>query len=556
MISHLHIENMNIIKNEDIFFSAGLNIITGETGAGKSAIINALNFVCGNRAVRVSQKDRPEGFSVSAVICNLTDEEVGTIQDLGYMCEDKTVLLSREITSDSRNICRVNGRPATVSILREIGKIAVSVYNQHEGHKILSKENHINYIDDFAKLSEKLGVYKELYEKMKSIKKQIEEMSMDEYEKQRKSDLLNYQINELEEGQISVGEIARLKRLKNTYDNKKKILNYLSEAKILLDGTDTFRGSATNLEEASNLLESASEYLESIAPISQKIKSLFYEVSESVSDLNEIIDGFEYSAEDEYENFNQRLDYLYKLSGKYGKTEEDMISFLEDAKSKLSELEQNDFKVKKLHENLEVIIKELEELAKDISATRFEKGKILSNKIQEELHSLDMPNAQIAIEQETTQLGPNGTDKIQFLMSANAGEKLKPMSDIASGGEVSRIALAVSNIISGSSQESIIFDEIDTGVSGSAANKIGFKLKQLSKSRQVICITHLAQIASFADQHFLVSKNVVDGKTISCVTALDMNARKSEIARIIGGIKISESALKAAQEMICTNRTY
>lgn len=553
MISHLHIENMAIVKNIDIFFSRGLNIITGETGAGKSAIINALNFVFGSRVTRDVIRDGCDGTVVSAVISDITNEVCKIISDLGYSSEDNTVLLYREFTSDGKNICKVNGRPATVSILKQIGKITINIYNQHEGYKILSSDTHINYLDTFAGLSSELKKYKEQYDYMIQIKKKISEISIDSYERERKIELLKYQIEELESAQMYEGEIDKLKEIKNTYDNRKKILYSINESRNILGGDDTVPGVVSSLQEVSNLLESAAEYINSLSPISERIRSLFYEVSECLSDLNSDDLDFDYN-DQEIQNIVERLDHLYRLSSKYGKTEHDMIKFLEKARSQLAEIEEGEFKVNSFIKELDKTNKELEKLSIDISIKRRDAGIEFAKKIENELKSLDMLYVKILVHQEEANLGPDGCDKIQFMMSTNKGEPLKPMANIASGGELSRIVLAIKNIVSDKPTNTIVFDEVDTGVSGSAANRVGIKLKGLSKNGQVICITHLAQIASFADEHFLVKKKVTGGHTVSYIKKLSSEERREEIARIIGGINISTTTLRTAEEMISTNK--
>lgn len=552
MISHLHIENMAIIKNVDIYFSLGLNIITGETGAGKSAVISAMNFIFGSRVNRDAVRDGCEEAVVSAVISNINDDSCKIIKDLGYSVEDNTLLLYREFKIDGRNICKVNGRPATVSILKRIGITAVDIYNQHEGYRILSPDTHINYLDIFAGLTNELQIYKEHYNHMLQIKKSIKEISINSFEKERKIELLKYQIDELEKAQLLEGEIDKLKGIKNTYDNRKKILCSLNESKNILNGTDISDGVISGLQEVSSLLESASEYISSLFPLSEKIKSLFYETSECLADLNSIDVDVEYD-DQEIQNLEDRLDYLHRLSGKYGATERDMLSFLDSARNELSGIEENEFTINLFIKELNKTDQILKKLSESISLKRKEAGILFAKKIEDELKSLDMPYVKILIHQQKENLGPNGCDKIQFTMSANKGEPLKLMSNVASGGELSRIVLAIKNIVSDDSTNTMVFDEVDTGVSGSAANRIGIKLKELSKNRQVICITHLAQIASFADEHFLVKKKIIDGHTVSYIEKLSIEERKEEIARIIGGINISDTTLRTAEEMLMTN---
>ena len=388
---------------------------------------------------------------------------------------------------------------------------------------------------------------------MLELKKQIENSITDEYEMRRKIDLLEYEISEIEEARVCEGEINRLNDIKIKFNHRQKILSLINEAKILLNGDNITNGALSGIQRASECLNEVSNYVKEINPISEKLESLFYEASECLNEVNPIIDDIDYNPI-ELENVEERLDVLYKLIRKYGKTEKDILDFLQKSKKELYELKNHENRVTKLKHEYNEEMKKVTELGENISKKRKIAGDAFSKKVQSELKFLDMPNVLFEMNQTKISPGNDGCDKICFLISVNEGEPLKPMANIASGGELSRIMLAIKNVVSENDGGTIIFDEVDVGVSGNAANKIGFKLKELSKKKQVICITHLSQIAYLADEHFLIEKNFKNGHTFSNINKLDRNGRRHELARIIGGINITDTTLKIAEEMLCLNK--
>lgn len=550
MISHLHIENIAIVKNVDLYFSHGFNVLTGEAGAGKSVIIGAINVVFGGRVNRDIIRKGCNSLSVSVMLEDIGERKARLIKELGYECEDNSLLIYREFSDKGKNICKINGRPASVSILKQIGKEIIDVYSQHEGYKLMSNDTHIKYIDNFGGLTEEVEEYKNVYDDMLSIKKKLDSVKLDESQIEKRQEFLKYQIDEIEEASVCEGEFERLSNIKNRGNNLQKILLLTNEAKELLNGNESeSQGVICGLQRSFEILGQVSSYVKEVVPIAQRLQNVFYETSECLNDLIPIVDSINYDPK-EIEDANERLDILYKLSRKYGKSESDMLNVLESSKKELSNLEKREFEIKSLEDEFNKKVCEVTNISNKISLKRKKYADIFSKKVQEELRCLDMPNIKFDARREDVALGPNGCDRIEFFISTNQGEPLKPMSSIASGGELSRIMLAVKNVSSDSDKGTVIFDEVDNGVSGSAANKIGLKLRELSDYKQVICITHLAQIASRANEHFLIKKSNIKGQVEVFVNKLDFNGRKTEISRIISGIELSEATLKAAEEML------
>ena len=552
MISHLHIENFAVIESTDIFWGPGFNVLTGETGAGKSIIITAINAIFGGRLSRDMIREGFEKLLVSAVINCITNAETELINSLGYEAEEKTILLYREFNQSGKNICKINGRPATVSILKKLSSSLIDIYSQHEGYKLLSAENHVKYIDLFAKNEKILEEYKNIYENMNEMGKKLQELNLDEREAQRKIAILEYEIDEIEKANIQEGELERLKEVKKKQINQQKIILNLGEVKSLLNGREENKGAIEQVEKSAGILFETAEYIKEMESLGKRLQNSFYEISEC---LNEVIDAYndmEYAPQ-ELEYTEERLDLLYKLSRKYGKTEKEILEFLSSAKKEMLELKTREEKSEELELEFNKLKKEVLEKGEEISAKRAKAAEELAKKVEEELVFLNMPYAKFKVKQEKSEPGVNGIDKIKFLISVNEGEPLKPIENVASGGELSRIMLGIKNVVSTQGENTIVFDEVDTGVSGSAARKIGLKLKELAGKKQVISITHLAQIASMADEHFIVEKATVNGRTFSSVNKLNFEERKKELARIIGGKEGSESVLKTAEEMLKTS---
>lgn len=551
MLSQLYIENIAVIEKASIDFQKGFNILTGETGAGKSIIIDSINAVLGGRVSREIVRNGAKMARVSALFTSIGTETLQKLEELGLSPEEEeNLLLQREIRSEGKTVCRINGRPATVSMLREVGLTLLSILGQHESYELLSPEQHVEYIDSFGGLNELKSQYSSAYHKLRSVKKEWDSLLMDEDQKARRMDLLRYQIEELEAGEIRLGEQEELAQQRTMFRNSEKIAESIAIAKNALDGDDESAGAVSSVGTAADSLEDAAQFLPSLTSTAQKLRDLEYNLQDCLAEVREAGESLEYDPA-RLEQVEERLDQLYRLSLKYGSTEEEMLEFLERSRKELRTIELSDERAQELSEEYERCKAEAIQLAKELSSKRRKAASELVSQVREELTFLDMPGVEFQVEQLRCPLNQWGCDKIQFLLSTNPGEPPRPMAKIASGGELSRIMLAIKTVLSGTDRiPTLIFDEIDTGISGSAARKVGLKLQQVSQNRQVLCVTHLAQIAALADAHFLISKQIRDQKTFTQVLPLDFEGRKREIARIMGGTEITPLLLQNAEEML------
>lgn len=551
MLSQLYIENIAVIEKASIDFQKGFNILTGETGAGKSIIIDSINAVLGGRVSREIVRNGAKMARVSALFTGISTETLQKLEELGLSPEEEeNLLLQREIRSEGKTVCRINGRPVTVSMLREVGLTLLSILGQHESYELLSPEQHVEYIDSFGGLNELKSQYSSAYHKLRSVKKEWDSLLMDEDQKARRMDLLRYQIEELEAGEIRLGEQEELAQQRTMFRNSEKIAESIAIAKNALDGDDESAGAVSSVGTAADSLEDAAQFLPSLTSTAQKLRDLEYNLQDCLAEVREAGESLEYDPA-RLEQVEERLDQLYRLSLKYGSTEEEMLEFLERSRKELRTIELSDERAQELSGEYERCKAEAIQLAKELSSKRRKAASELVSQVREELTFLDMPGVEFQVEQLRCPLNQWGCDKIQFLLSTNPGEPPRPMAKIASGGELSRIMLAIKTVLSGTDRiPTLIFDEIDTGISGSAARKVGLKLQQVSQNRQVLCVTHLAQIAALADAHFLISKQIRDQKTFTQVLPLDFEGRKREIARIMGGTEITPLLLQNAEEML------
>lgn len=551
MLTHLYIENIAVIESTDISFGEGLNVLTGETGAGKSIVIDAINAILGQRTSRDIIRTGAKSAFVSATFEDISEKLVEKIENLGYQIEDNGVLLiQREIKTDGKGVCRVNGRPTTVSGLRELGSELINIHGQHESYELLSPETHVTYIDNMGNLEPLLQEYRVAYGELKEVKKKLDAFNIDESEKQRKIDLLKYEIEELECADLRIGEIEELNDAKNIYLNKEKISVCLNNTRLAINGDDTFIGALQALENASCELGEIVSYMPAANELYMRINDLKYELDDCATELSGL-GSDDYDEVNNLDMIEERLDLIYKLGRKYGATVEEMLEYLQKSRNELEKIELSDENIEKLNRQYKNSLEKAVCLAELLSKKRQETSKKFISEVKKELVFLDMPGVNIVVSQEKRDLNRFGCDEIQLLISTNPGEPPKPISKIASGGELSRIMLAIKNVISGKDDvQTLIFDEVDTGISGSAAQKVGLKLREASNNRQVICVTHLAQIASLAGRHFLIRKNVSDSRTFTQVTQLDFEGRKREIARIIGGVEVTETTLINAEEML------
>ena len=552
MLSVLKIENIAIIESAEIEFSKGFNVLSGETGAGKSIILDSINAVLGFRTSRELIRTGANEARVTALFSCIDKKVEGKLSELSLpLSPDGTLLISRTISPD-KNVCKVNNALTNVSALREIGAELISIHGQQDNRELLNSETHIGYIDVIGGLQKYVTEYRQAYEKLIEIKSQIKRLSGDKEEKARRIDILSYQIDEIEKAEINPGEWDKLKDRRNELLNFEKIQGSLSSAYSALNGGDSFTGAVEMLSGAFRELSSVSSFSEDLDKLASKLGDLYYEATDISDSIRDAVsdDGF---SQAELENIENRLDLLYKLSKKYGATEEEILLFAEKAQKELNEISFSDEKLEELKEEYSSLLEKTKNFALKLSEERKKTSIDFSNKVCNELQYLDMPNVEFLVDFKEVSLYENGIDEAEFLISANVGEIPKPITKIASGGELSRIMLALKTVMANKDNiETMIFDEIDSGVSGRAALKVANKLKQVSNGKQVLCVTHLSQLMSYADAHYLIQKAVRDGKTYTGVTVLDSEGRKREIARIISGGEVTQAQLENAEEMLKT----
>ena len=551
MLSQLYIENIAVIEKTGIDFHSGLNVLTGETGAGKSIVIDSINAVLGERTSRELVRTGARSAFVTAVFSDLGEQALNKLTELGYLPEeDGTVMIQREIHVDGRAVCRINSRPATVSVLKEIGPLLISIHGQHESYDLLSPDVHIRYIDRMGVPETLLSEYRSAYSTMQHLKSTLDSFHMDEAQKARQIDLLSYQINELEAADLRIGEQEELNKTRTRYLNSEKIAAAINTAKASLNGEEGLDGALSAVASAADALAEAEKYLPEIHELSERIRNIRYDLEDCGEEIRGFSSDLEYDPAD-LERIEDRLDILYRLGLKYGGSVENMLAFLEKSKSQLEDIQLSDERILQLTKEYQQAKAEAEKLAKEISACRKKTANNFTEKVKEELRFLDMPNIEFQVQQESCPMNPLGCDKLQFLISTNPGEPAKPMAKIASGGELSRIMLSIKTVLAGKDDiDTLIFDEVDTGISGSAAQKVGLKLHEVAGNRQVICVTHLAQIAALADAQYLIKKQVKANKTFTEVDELDYDGRKQELARIMGGSQITPLLLENAAEML------
>lgn len=549
MLSNLQIENIAVIKSASIDFENGFNVMTGETGAGKSIVIDSLNAILGERTSRELIRSGADSASVCAEFQNVGDNVKNELEKLGIE-KDDTLIVSRKLTPDGKNVCRINGMPATVSMLKALGVQLVNIHGQLDNQSLLSPETHCSFIDKLAGSGRELNEFKELYSLYIKKKNELKSLNTDVNEKNRRLDILNYQIEEIQKADIRPGEKDELTEKLGFLRNAEKVLDLLHTAYAALNGDGEMPGAADIAADAASKLLSAADYSSDFTETANGVNDAAMNLSAYTEELRDKIYSLDYDP-NETERAEERLDVIYRLSQKYGDSEEDILAYLENAEKERDALSFSDERAEQLRAETEKAYNEALAAAKKLSEIRIEAGKKFSADVERELAFLDMPSVKFIVNDSVGELYENGIDNIEFLLSANAGEEPKPLSKIASGGELSRIMLAIKCVLSELDDiDTLIFDEIDSGVSGRAALKIAAKMKELSKTHQVICVTHLAQIAAFADEHKLISKEEKDGRTYTCITSLDYNGRKYELARIMGGLTVTQSILNSAEELL------
>lgn len=549
MLAQLKIENIAIIENAQLSLSEGFNVLTGETGAGKSIIIDSINAILGERTSKELIRSGASEAKVSALFTDCGDG-VGELLKEYDIDFDSEVIIQRRISADGRSTCRVNGEPVSVSMLKSIGNLLVNIHGQHDSQALFNSDNHLRYIDAMAQNEALLSEYGMIYSRMNSIRRELEELRTDENEKMQKLDMLNYRIDELTAADIKIGERDELNKKLSLYRNIENVMNSLQSAYSALCGDAESVGAAGLLSAAAGCLDDISDTNERMAELSELINTAAIEMREYAFEIREQAESLDADPR-EMEEAQERLDLLYRLSKKYGNTEEEMLAFLQRAQEEKAKITGSEEREKELLAELEEYKNSAVATAKKLSDRRAKVSKSFAERVCEELQALDMPNVRFIVDTTEIPLSPTGTEKIEFLISANAGETPKPIIKIASGGELSRIMLAIKNVLSERDEVgTLIFDEIDSGVSGRAAQKVGMKLLEVSKSHQVICVTHLSQIAAYGDSHLLIEKSVRDGNTFTGVTELDFEGRKREIARINAGSDITQLQLQNAEEIL------
>lgn len=550
MLKTLDIENIAVIEKSSVDFSRGLNVLTGETGAGKSIVIDSINAILGERTSKELVRHGADNAFVSAYFEEISDTVKNKLAELGFDNEqDDSLLITRKISVNGKSVCKVNGKSATVSMLKDLGGSLINIHGQHDSQALLNPDYQYKYIDMLFDDNSCLTEYKKSFKELIAVRRKLKSLTNTETDKEKELELLDYQINELENADIQVGEKEKLTNRKNLILKSEAISNALNSSLMVINGDDDNSGVQSLINDCENSLSSFDEAKE-ITDVFENINDLMESAKDKIDDLFAQID---YDPS-ELEQIEERLDLLYRFSHKYGSNEEEMLEFLEKAKEKRNLIVYSDEELEKLNQQYDDLFEKTVTLADKLSQYRKNTAEEFEKKVKNELEFLDMPNLEFVTQFEKGNLTSNGYDKIEFLISTNVGEPPKPLAKIASGGELSRIMLAIKNILSEhDTVGTLIFDEIDTGVSGRASQKIGLKLKSVSKNTQVICVTHSAQIASNADQHFLIKKCVSDNRTYTQVTQLDFEGRKNELARIMGGIEITDTLLKSAEEMLKNN---
>ena len=548
MLNVLHIENIAVIEQAEICFDRGFNVLTGETGAGKSIVIDAISAILGERTYRdVIRTGAPRAF-VSAVFSGIPELAWFGENQVEYDADE--LLIQREIYPDGKNVCRVNGRPVTVSILKRLGVQLISIHGQHDSQQLFDETSHLAYLDLFAHDGGLLEEYGEKYARVQELTKEIQRLSMNESEKLRLVETLQYQIDEIEHAALTPGEDIELESRRRVLQNAEKITDALQGAFAALYGDESTTGAAELLSGAEQALARVERVDEGAAALHQRVADLMYAAQDAAEELRDRLDGLSYSQE-ELEQLESRLDTIHRLKRKYGGSCEEILAFLENAKNQLDEIEFASDRIERLEKQRAAAEQEALSTAKKLRAVREETAAMLEARMQEELSQLDMPKVRFVCQFDEIVLSPSGIDSVRFLMSANVGEALKPLSKVASGGELARIMLAMKNVLAAEdSVGTMIFDEVDAGVSGRAAQKVANKLWSVARGRQVLCVTHLPQIAAMADTEFTVEKRVENERTYTSVLRLDAQGRRQELARLIGGSMITDTTLAGAAELL------
>lgn len=550
MLSELYIENLAVIEKATIDFSDKLNVFTGETGAGKSILINGINAILGQRVTKDIVRTGTDKAVISALFTDIGDNVLQVLDEHGISAEDGQLFLTREIRSDGGSVARVNSRAVNVSVLKAIGETLVTIHGQHDNQILMAPERHIEILDSYAESEALIEDYHSSFRELQSIAKKINKIKTEQSKKEFRMAELADIVEEINALNIHEGEDKEIEAELNISKNAVAISEALYMAKQLLSGDDDTDGAVEMTQRASKSVEGYTDIMTEISPIYDRLSSAAIEMEDISEEIGSLLDSLDIDPK-RYDYLNQRSDELRRIMKKYGPELDDVLTTLENSQNELDELSGAEQSLDELNKEKERLLAEVSKKAKALSDHRKKAGERFVSQVTEELEFLNMPKVKLVVQQKTGKLTINGMDSIEFLISANLGEEPKPIAKIASGGELSRIMLALKNVIAEKdSIGTLIFDEIDTGVSGRAAQKIGIKLKQISRLRQVLCVTHLAQMAVMADNHLLIEKNIQGDRTVTTVRTLDHEQRKYEIARIMGGENITELMLENAEQYL------
>ena len=549
MLKTLYIENIAVIEKTSIDFDGGLNVLTGETGAGKSIIIDAINAIMGQRTSKEIIRTGESTAFVSAVFEDVNPSVCAKLEELGFEAEDGELMLQRTLSQSGKSSCKINGRPATVSMLRALAANLINIHGQHESYELFSPETHLGYIDSYGGCEQEIEAYRKKYHAYKILQKKLNEANSDESERLREIDLLQFQSQELFDADVQPGEEEQLDAERGALLNFEKIFSLLSKAKRALEGEDA-DGGAESVDIAATAVQNAAAYNSDYEELGNSLTDLYYNLRDCAERIGDALDDLE-SDPQRLEEIEERLDLLNRLTRKYNCTADELPALAEQMQARLEELLNYDRNRDELIAACDKAKEEALSLAKALSQKRRAVAKEFAAKVREEMRFLNMPNVELIPQFATTDLSDDGIDKAELLISANPGETPRPVAKIASGGELSRMMLAIKTVLAATDDvDTLIFDEVDTGISGSAAEKVGLKLKEVADDCQVLCVTHQAQIAALADHHYLIDKRVEQGRTFTVVTPLDRDARVKELARIIGGVNITAAALSHAEDML------
>ena len=548
MLQTLYIENIAVIEKSAIDFSSGLNVLTGETGAGKSIIIDAINAIMGQRTSRDIIRTGASSAFVSAQFDNVNAAVRRKLEEFGFESDEDELLLQRTLSASGKSTCKINGRPATAAMLREIAAGLINIHGQHESYELFSPETHIDYIDRYGRLIPALEDYKEKYKRYLILQKKLNEANSDESSRLSEIDLLSFQSKELFDADIQIGEEEALDSERSALMNFEKLSSLLNRAHMLLSGEDN--SGCELVDMAANAMQNAANYSADYEEISNTLTDVYYNLRDCAEFVSDALDNLE-SDPERLEEIEERLDLINRLTRKYNCTADELPALAEQMQSRLEELLNYDRNRDELIAACKAAREEAEQSALALSNNRRKTAAEFAEKVKAEMSFLNMPNVELVPYFEESALSPKGMDKMELLISANPGETPRPVAKIASGGELSRMMLAIKTVLAGTDTvDTLIFDEVDTGISGSAAEKVGLKLREVSSECQVLCVTHQAQIAALADHHYLIKKQVEQGRTFTEVQPLDHDGRVNELARIIGGVNITDAARSHAEDML------